>query len=48
MIRFYLLTEEEHKAIEKVTSVVRNHIYEAETGMPAISQWLPPADAGRG
>ena len=47
MIRYNLLTQEEHDAIDKVTSAVRNHIYESETGMPAISQWLPPADAGR-
>jgi hypothetical protein len=32
------------KAKDKVLARLRDIEYEAETGMPAITQWMPPAD----
>lgn len=47
---YYLLldesirTEDEQKARERVISRLRAVEYEAETGMPAITQWMLPAN----
>lgn len=39
-----LLTEDEAMAQEKARSIIYDLIYEGESGMPAITQWLRPAD----
>lgn len=38
------ITEEEHKSFEKFESSIADLIYEKETGMPAITRWMAPAD----
>jgi len=37
-------TEEQAEARQKVRARLRDVEYEAETGMPAITQWMPPAN----
>jgi hypothetical protein len=39
-----LVTEEEMKAREKIDSAIANIDFESDTGMPAITQWMRPAD----
>ena len=39
-----LRTEEEEKARQKVRKFLRGIEYEHDTGMPAISQWMRPAN----
>jgi hypothetical protein len=40
-----LPTEDEAKARGKIDQAIRDRMYEEETGMPAVSQWMQPADA---
>lgn len=40
-----LPTEEEAKARGKIDQAIKDRMYEEETGMPAVSQWMQPADA---
>lgn len=37
-------TEEEHKARKAFKSKISDVVYEHETGLPAIAQWMAPAD----
>lgn len=39
-----LTTEDEAKVMNDVDKIIANHEYEADTGMPAITTWLKPAD----
>lgn len=38
-------TEEEYKSAEDFRQRIADKVYEYETGMPAISQYMRPADA---
>lgn len=47
---FYLMslqtktTKEEHEVFEKFEQTISDLVYEKETGMPAITRWMAPAD----
>jgi hypothetical protein len=47
-MRSTLPTEEEQKARDKIDKAIRDKMYESETGMPAVAQWMQPADAPEG
>lgn len=38
-------TKEEHEAVESLDKKINDASFEAETGMPAISKWMQPANA---
>lgn len=38
------LTEEEVEALDKLDKAISDSAYETDTGMPAITQWIPPAN----
>lgn len=38
-------TEEEYESAEEFRSRIEDKVYEHETGMPAISRYMAPADA---
>jgi hypothetical protein len=49
-VGFYLMratmpTKEEADARAGIDRAIRDRMYEEETGMPAVSQWMAPADA---
>jgi hypothetical protein len=48
LMRSDLPTEDEAKAREKIDQAIRDKMYESETGMPAVAQWMQPADAPKG
>lgn len=44
MLKFEIVSEEEYEAIRKVDGKIADLVFEDETGMPAITQLIPPAD----
>lgn len=44
MIQQGLHSEDENKVIDQINSKFADLAYEEETGMPAITRWLAPAD----
>lgn len=44
MTKYSLVTKEEHEAMEKFNARINDVVYEHQTGMPAISRWMPSAD----
>lgn len=45
MGRSVLVTEEERKALDSVDKQISDQMFESATGMPAITQWMAPANA---
>ncbi len=45
MVEMAKTTKEEHEAIEALDRKIHDAEYEAETGMPAITKWMAPANA---
>lgn len=45
MTQMALLNEEERKAIDALDNRISDASFEAATGMPAVTQWMPPANA---
>jgi len=39
------ITKEEFEAVESLDKKINDATYEAETGMPAITKWMQPANA---
>lgn len=44
LLQSVLHTQEEEDARQKVLTKLRNLEYEHDTGMPAITQWMRPAN----
>lgn len=44
MVARSLLTEDEVKVVDQIDSRLADSGYEKSTGLPAITQWLPPAN----
>lgn len=45
MVKRVLTTEEEGKALDALDKKISDASFESDTGMPAITQWMPPANA---
>lgn len=45
MVEMAKTTKEEHEAIESLDKKIHDAEYESETGMPAITKWMQPANA---
>ena len=49
-VGYYLISQlgtlykEQHEAMEKIDDSLRDLIWQEETGLPAIAQFMPPAD----
>lgn len=44
MMQQSIMYEDQHKAMESLKKRISDKIWENETGMPAISRWMKPAD----
>jgi len=45
MVEMSKITKEEFEAVESLDKKINDATYEAETGMPAITKWMQPANA---
>lgn len=45
MVEMAKTTKEEHEAVESMDKKISDAAFEAETGMPAITKWMQPANA---
>jgi hypothetical protein len=45
LMRRDLPTEDEAKARDRIDQAIYNQMFEEESGLPAVSQWMQPADA---
>lgn len=45
MVEQATTTKEEHEAVESMDKKINDAAFEAETGMPAITKWMQPANA---
>lgn len=46
MVRRTMMTEDEGKALDQLDKAISDSSFESETGMPAITKWMAPANAG--
>lgn len=46
MVAMTMMNEEERKALDALDKKISDSSFESSTGMPAITQWMPPANAG--
>lgn len=45
MVAMTMMNEEERKALDALDKKISDASFESDTGMPAITQWMPPANA---
>lgn len=44
MVQSHLRTEEEHDVVDAINKRLSDAAFEADTGMPAITKWMAPAN----